>query len=84
MIWATIASYIPWEWIASAVAAIGVVLAAWWRGRRSGAVARDLRAARANDKAHQRMNQSDAEMDRIDSDADRVKRLRDYADRHGV
>ena len=38
-------------WIAGAVGALVLLTGAWWSGRRSGAVARDLGAARANAKA---------------------------------
>ena len=41
-----ITSIIPWEWLAGVVALAVAIAGAWWRGRRSGAVRRDLAASR--------------------------------------
>lgn len=63
MIWTAISSIIPWEWLAGAVAVVGGLGLAWWRGRRSGAVARDLKAAKAETKTFKelRSHERDAE-----------------------
>ena len=49
-------------WIAGAVGALVLLVGAWWSGRRSGAVARDLNAARAKDETRARMDEADAQV----------------------
>lgn len=63
-------------WLLAGLLALG---AAWVAGRRKGALRADLKAARANDKAHERMN--DAEMGADLDDDSRRKRLRELAER---
>jgi hypothetical protein len=78
MIWALIPASIrrALAWLAAGLVAIG---GAWLAGRRNGAVRADLQAARANDKAHERMNNAEMGAD-LDDDS-RRKRLRELADR---
>jgi hypothetical protein len=66
------------EWIGAALAAI-LAAAAWaWRARGK---AEQVDRLKADMKAHERMN--DADLGHGASDAERVKRLREFADRHG-
>jgi uncharacterized membrane protein YdjX (TVP38/TMEM64 family) len=81
-----IAGLIPdvWGYVATALGAFVALVVAFIAGRRRGAVRAENKALRANDKANERITASEAEMDRIDSDAERVRRLREYSDKHGV
>jgi hypothetical protein len=66
------------EWIGAALAAI-LAAAAWaWRARGK---AEQVDRLKADVAAHGRMN--DADLGHGASDAERVKRLREFADRHG-
>jgi hypothetical protein len=73
-----------WGYVATALGAVVALVVAFIAGRRGGAVRAENKALRANDKANERITASEAEMDRIDSDAERVRRLREYSDKHGV
>lgn len=68
--------------VAWAVAGIVAFAGAWIAGRCSGAVARDLKAAKATDKAHERITNAETDLGNVHSDADRVRRLNDFAKRH--
>jgi hypothetical protein len=82
---AFITSIIPdlWGYAAAFLGGILLIGGAWWSGRRSGAVARDLRDAKAEAKAHERINHAESELGRIHSDADVIDGLRDAAKRIG-
>jgi hypothetical protein len=84
VIWQAIASIIPWETVAALLGAVVLLAGAWWRGGRSGAVARDLRAAKATDAAHERITDAETDLANVHSDADRVRRLADFAREHGA
>lgn len=81
MIWTAISAIIPWEWIAGAGAALVALLGAWVARKRSGAVRAENRGLRANEKQHERMNNADTGIGATDDE--RVKRLRDFAAKHG-
>lgn len=76
-----ILSFIPGEWLAAAGAAIAALAAVWFGGRRSARV--DAKATLAEVKAKQLERIADADLGLGASDADRIKRLREFADKHG-
>ena len=65
-------------WLAAALGALGL---AWMAGRRDGAVRGDLKAHRANDKAHERMTANEKDVARVTDDAARRRKLLDLANR---
>ena len=83
--WAAISAVIPdlWGYAAALLGGIALLVGAWWRGRRSGAVARDLRDAKAEIKAHERVTNATNEVGRAVTDDDVLNGLRDAAKRLG-
>jgi hypothetical protein len=84
MIWQAITSIIPWEWIAGAVAGLVALAGVWLAGRWSGAVSRDLAASKATDAAHERITDAETDLGGVTTDAERVRRLADFARKHGA
>lgn len=76
MIWARLALAL-WKPIAALLAMLGL----YAKGRADARQKAALDAARDDLKAHERMN--DAETGIGASDAERIKRLREFADRYG-
>ena len=72
---------IPGEWLAAAGVAVAALIAAWFGGRKSAKA--DNKAALAEVKAKQLERIADADLGLGASDTDRIKRLRDFADKHG-
>ena len=76
-----ILSFIPGEWIAAAGLAIAALVATWFGGRKAGKSDAKVDALKQEVKAHERM--SDADTGVGASDSERIKRLHDFAGRHG-
>lgn len=83
MIWAFIPGPIR-RFMAWALAGLVAIAGVWMAGRRSGAVARDLMAAKATDAAHERITDAETDLSGVHSDAERVRRLADFARKHGA
>lgn len=83
VIWAFIPGPIKrfMAWALAGLVAFGLLLASL---KRQWAVARDLRAAKAKDAAHERITDAETDLSGVHSDADRVRRLADYARKHGA
>lgn len=81
MIWAIIPSPVKRAvaWAVAGLVAFAVVVA---NLKRQWAVARDLEAAKATNKAHERITDAETDLSNVHSDADRVRRLNDFARRH--
>jgi len=84
MIWAILTRNPVARFIAWAVAGIVAFAGVWVAGRRSGAVSRDLRAAKATDAAHERITDAETDLGGVTTDAERVRRLADFARKHGA
>jgi NAD(P)-dependent dehydrogenase (short-subunit alcohol dehydrogenase family) len=67
-------------WLGAALALLAAFWGAWIAGRREGAQAARVDALEGDAKAHERMNDADFGLDL--SDADRVRRLHEFADKH--
>ena len=67
-------------WLSAALALLAAFGGAWIAGRREGAQVARVDALEGDAKAHERMN--DAEIGLDLSDADRVRRLHEFADKH--
>lgn len=76
-----ILTLIPGEWLAAAGFALAALAATWFGGRKSAKA--DSKAKLADVKAKQLERIADADLGLGASDADRIKRLRDFADKHG-
>lgn len=74
-------SLIPWEWLAAFGAGIVALASIWFGGRKAGKTAAKIETLKDEVKAHDRINKADTGAGL--SDSDRVKRLREYAGRHG-
>jgi uncharacterized membrane protein YccC len=72
---------IPWEFLAATVGAVVALVAAWISGKRSASVRAKNRGMRAEDAKHERINNADLGLGA--SDAERIKRLHDFANKHG-
>lgn len=83
VIWDLITGLLPnvWPYIAGAA----VLAAGWFTAKRQGAKGQKAKQAeanaKANEQAHERMN--DADLGIGASDAERIERLRDFAAKHG-
>lgn len=75
-----ILTLIPGEWLAAVGAAIAALAALWFGGRRSANA--DAKAKLADVKAKQLERIADADLGLGASDADRIKRMRDFANKH--
>jgi hypothetical protein len=76
VIWQAIMSVL-WKPIAAILALAGI----WLGGRKSGKDAARVDALKSEVKAHERINEADTGIGA--SDADRIRRLHGFADRHG-
>lgn len=72
---------IPGEWLAAIGVAVTALAAAWFGGRKS--AKSDAKSKLAEVKAKQLERIADADLGLGASDADRIRRLRDFADKHG-
>lgn len=66
-----------WKWLAAGAGLIGLYL----KGRSDAKAKAENKAMKEDLKAHERINQADLGIGA--SDAERVERLRDFADKHG-
>ena len=76
-----ILTIIPGEWLAAVGLAIAALAATWFGGRKAGKTDANVDALKSEVKAHERM--SDADLGHGASDSERIKRLHDFAGRHG-
>jgi hypothetical protein len=67
-------------WLSAALALLAAFWGAWIAGRREGAQAARVDALEGDAKAHERI--TDAEIGLDLSDADRVRKLHEFADKH--
>jgi hypothetical protein len=76
-----ILSFLPGEWIAAAGLAIVALVATWFGGRKAGKTDAKVDALKSEVKAHERINEAD--LGSGASDIERIRRLREFAERHG-
>lgn len=76
-----ILALIPGEWLAAAGFALAALAATWFGGRKSAKA--DAESKLAEVKAKQLERIADADLGLGASDADRIKRMREFAGKHG-
>jgi hypothetical protein len=81
MINGVIAALIPWDLLAWLAGGLAALVAVWVAGKRNGAVRAENKGLRNEVATHERIN--DADLGLGASDDERIKRLREFATKHG-
>lgn len=68
-------------WLGAALGVCLAIVGAWVSGNREGRQSARMKALRADAKAHERITDADTGIGA--SDAERIVRLREFADKHG-